>query len=247
MTKLLQSILVLLIPLAAIANEQPSASSDAASSSQELGIPEPLIFDLVRPLGSPKGELEVNAFLNHTPGSGELQWSPEIEYSFADGYAVELELPYLNSQLQEYKLALQGTLGTLLEGKMVHGWQTIVRRARHEHAYSADALYLNGVRLSDKWSTMNMVGMRRTSFNGDGDLHGLVNSAWFYHASQKLVLGMELNNEFRPQRQWHYRLTPQLHYSFSDHRGIQLGVGPSRLADDRKSEWLSAIRFIYSF
>lgn len=247
MTKFLPCLLLLLVPMAAQANERPSAASDAASSSQELGIPEPLVFDLVRPLGSPRGEVEVNAFLNRIPGAGELQWSPEIEYSFADGYAVELELPYLNSHLQEYKLALQGTLGTLLDGRMIHGWQGIARRGRHEHAYSADALYLNGLRLSDKWSTMNMAGMRRTSFNGDGELHGLFNTAWFYHASHKLVLGMELNNELRPQRQWHYRLTPQLHYSFSDHRAIQIGMGPSRLADDRKSEWLSAIRFIYSF
>ena len=66
----------------AFAMENVSETSDAASSSEEFGIPEPLVFDMVRPLGSPKGEMEVNAFLNQSTHGGPLQWSPELEYSF---------------------------------------------------------------------------------------------------------------------------------------------------------------------
>ncbi|HSH72548.1 MAG TPA: hypothetical protein VK974_05760 [Methylophilaceae bacterium] len=240
-------VLSLLAINTAHANEKVSETSDAASSSEEFGIPEPLVFDMVRPLGSPKGEVEVNAFLNQSSSSVPMQWSPEIEYSLADGYAIELQLPYENSRLGEYQVAMQATLPALIEGRMVQGLQGIARKTRHSNAHSADVLYLNGIRFSEMWSTMNMVGARKTAFNGDGEIHGLLNSAWFYHLSSQLILGVEVNNEIHKHNNWHYRLTPQVHYSFDDNKAVQFGVGPSRLADDKKVEKLMALRFVYSF
>jgi len=239
--------LLLIFISSAHANQKVSETSDAASSSEEFGIPEPLVFDMVRPLGSPKGEVEVNAFLNQATSGGPMQWSPEIEYSFADGYAIELQLPYENSHLGEYQVAMQATLPALIEGRMVQGLQGIARKTRHSDAHSADLLYLNGIRFSEKWSTMNMVGARRSAFNGNGEIHGLLNSAWFYHMSSQLILGVEVNNEIHKHNNWHYRLTPQVHYSFDDNKAIQFGVGPSRLADNKKLEKMMALRFVYSF
>jgi len=234
-------------PIWAFAMENVSETSDAASSSEEFGIPEPLVFDMVRPLGSPKGEMEVNAFLNQSTHGGPLQWSPELEYSFADGYAVELQLPYENSQLGEYQVAMQGTLPPLLQGKMVQGIQGIARKTHRANSHSADLLYLNGIRFSEKWSTMNMVGVRKTSFDGDGEMRGLLNSAWFYHVTSNFILGVEVNNEIHRKNNWHYRLIPQIHYSFDDNKAVQFGIGPSTLNEQKKVEKMMALRFVYSF
>jgi len=79
-----------------------------------------------------------------------------------------------------------------------------------------------------------MVGARRTAFNGNGEIHGLLNSALFYHMTSQLILGVEVNNEIHRHNNWHYRLTPQVHYSFDEKNAVQFGVGPSRLADDKR-------------
>jgi hypothetical protein len=68
----------------------PFPEGDAALGSAMPHVPEPLLFDLVRPLGE------------HVDSS-IVEWAPEIEYAFADGYAVELEFPFVDSDLVEYK------------------------------------------------------------------------------------------------------------------------------------------------
>jgi len=240
-------VLFMFIPCWAAAIEPRPDLNDAALSSQELAIPEPLVFDLVRPLGSPKGELEVNMFANHIGNAKDFSWSPELEYAFADGYALEVELPFENSRLNEYKLGLQGTIGTLLNDRMIHGWQVIGRKAQSKSVYSSDLLYLNGFKFSDQWSTMNMVGLRRTEFNHHGEWVKLINTSLFYQHSPQLTLGIEINHEINQRHEWRYRLTPQAHYSFSHNKAIQIGGGPSRLTEDRKAEWLLSTRLIYSF
>lgn len=208
--------------------------------------PEPMVFDLVDPLGAPKGELEINTLLDYSPRTGQLEWSPEIEYSFADGYAIELELPLENTSLKEYKTSLQGTFGKLDKGRMIHGWQAIGRRKVHEKVFSAEVLYLNDYRFSHKWSMMNMLGLRHTTLGKSGDFVGLMNNSLFYSYSQKFSLGIELNNEIF-EHDWRYRLTPQLQYIIKKDVILQLGGGPSQLNEKKKTDWLVTSRFIYSF
>lgn len=230
-----------------VTGEVYAEPNDAILSSEELGIPEPLVFDLVRPLGSARGELEINALTIWPSQTGRFAWAPEIEFAFADGYAVELELPFENSSLEEYKLGLQGTFGRLLNHRMTHGWQLLARYGRQKKVYSADILYLNGIRFSTNWSTMNMLGLRRTDFGKKGNIVTLINNSLFYHFSRSLTLGAEANNEIHEDKQWRYRLTPQLHYSFGSDKAVQIGGGPARLSNNRKIDWFLASRFIYTF
>jgi hypothetical protein len=237
--------LSLLLPLSVNANL--SFKNDAAMGSDEIGIPEPLVFDLVRPLGSPKGEIELNLFANHNSYDNSLSWSPEIEYVFADGYAVELELPYNNSKPQEYKVAFQGTFGTIMQGNMIHGWQLIARKGLNEQINSSDLLYLNGVRISKEFSTMNMIGIRKPIFEKSSYSKLLINNALFFHTTAKYTLGVEVNHEINESGDWRYRLTPQIHVMINQHRALQLGFGPSTLHSAQHTEWISAARFSYSF
>jgi hypothetical protein len=244
------SSLLLLSSAKVYAAEQDSPGypqGDAALSHEQLRIPEPLLFDLVRPLGARKGELEVNVLGEFNVESDRFEWAPEIEYAFADGYAIELEFPTENGRVVDYKLALQGTLGMELEYGMIHGWQVIGLRNRKTGRYSADALYINGLRLSDKWSTLNMIGIRRTEFSGDGENKTLLNNNLFYDVSQRLTLGIELNHEINPRGAWRSRIVPQIHLDFSQHTTLQLGAGISRINESGTTEKVLALRFIHAF
>ncbi|MFN4038747.1 MAG: hypothetical protein ACK4IB_05380 [Erythrobacter sp.] len=59
-------------------------------------IPEPMVFDMIRPLAAPKGELEANtlALFPLNARGEDIDWAPpEIEYAFANGWAAEFECP----------------------------------------------------------------------------------------------------------------------------------------------------------
>ena len=207
--------------------------------------PEPMVFDLVDPLGAPKGELEINTLMDFVPRTGKLEWQPEIEYAFADGYAAEFELPLENSTVQQYKVSLQGTFGKLARGRMIHGWQAIGRRRNEEKAFAAEALYLNDYKFSKKWSMMNMFGVRHTALGKSGEFVGVLNNSLFYSHTEKFSVGVELNSEINGRR-WRYRLTPQLQFSFGKNAIFQFGGGPSQL-DRERTDWLITSRLVYSF
>lgn len=239
------TLLVLLPTLAAGAD---FFEGDASLSSQGMPhIPEPLLFDLVRPLGSTKGDLEINVLAQHNLRNGKYEYAPEIEYAFADGLAIELELPFSNGMLEEYKVAVQGTFGTLRNTTMVHGWQVIARKEELSGAYAADLLYLNGQVLGNGWSMFNMAGWRRTEFGGEGHNQILLNNSVFYDVSQRLTLGLELNSEIDHKANWRLRAIPQIHYDLGSFSTLQFGIGPSRLDPGRPEEWTFNWRLIRTF
>jgi hypothetical protein len=237
-------VLILLVPISAKAD---FIEGDAAHSSAELRIPEPLIFDLVRPLGAKKGELEINTLAQQARGDRVLEWAPEIEYAIADNLALELELPIENSTLTDYKIAIQGTMPQSRFKNMIHGWQVLALKNREQNTYSADALYINGYRISDKVSTLNMLGIRRTEFGSEGRLVTLINNNIFYDYSPQLTYGLEVNSEIHTGGNWRYRVVPQLHYDFSRHVTLQAGAGISKLNQSKKTEQVFAMRLIYAF
>lgn len=163
------------------------------------------------------------------------------------GHAIEIELPVENSELKEYKISLQGTLGKLLKGKMIHGWQTIGRRNNDDDkTYGIEFLYLNDFKLNERWSTMNMFGVRHLNIAQSGELIGLLNNSVFYMHSRRIVLGLELNTEIRVHN-FLYRLTPQIQYLINKKITLQFGGGPSQLNENKITEWLITSRLVYDF
>ena len=106
---------------------QPRHDPDEGmEGSIRLGIPEPMIFDLVRPLGTAKGEFEVNSlFIAPLKRGGRAYWAPEIEYSFGRGLAVEFELPISGLEVESYKMAAQQKLPIRRTRMFTHGLQGI--------------------------------------------------------------------------------------------------------------------------
>ena len=220
----------------------------AALSSGNPHIPEPLLFDLVRPLGAKKGELEVNTLAQQNVHGGPLEWAPEIEYAFADGLAFELELPTENSKITDYKIAFQGTFANNLNNpNMIQGWQVIATKNRETAKYSSDVLYINGYRFMGNWSTLNMIGLRKPEFGKSSNAIGLVNNNLFYDFSPRYTLGLELNHEIDTKGVWRYSATPQVHVDLNSNITVQAGAGVSRLNLAKKSEKLFAVRMIYAF
>ena len=73
-----------------------------------MHITEPMIFDMVRGLGAKKGEFEANVLaeiLVDEYGDRDIHWAPEVEFAVLDGFALELELPFVDGDTEAYKFA----------------------------------------------------------------------------------------------------------------------------------------------
>ena len=188
---------------------------EPGNSAGQLRIPEPMVFDLVRPLGARRGELEINTLgifpwravnrdLDSDPfGSGQttidrrgIEWAPEIEYAFADGWAIEYELPMEGSKLEAYKLALQGTFGTAFHHSYIHGFQLIVEPTTRWKQWNSTLLYLGGIRFDDRWSALFMAGGRidLEGTNNYRTFERLLNFTLFREVDQWTNLGFEVNH-----------------------------------------------------
>lgn len=193
-------------------------------------VPEPMVFDMVRPLGARAGELEVNA-LAQTRLSGPhkaVEWAPEIELALVDGFAVELELPLEDTRVTDYKMGLQGTFGTFAGGKGVHGLQYLGLYNRENARWESSALYLVGFRFNERWSMMAMAGAGDISSGNDGHGRLLLNHSTFYDLSPASRVGVEVN--FKSGAGKEALIMPQLHQQLGGSLSLQAGVGAAHEA-----------------
>ncbi len=222
-----------------------SYSSSGGSFSNAPRLPEPMVFDLVLPLGAQKNEYEFNALFQHDFENQAVTMSPEFEYAYADGYGIEFELPMETTGVAAYKIGLQGTFNFLNTNRFIHGWQYIGEYHRDAKKFENNLLYIFGYQFNQNWSLLNMLGSRLSDTRAKGDIEGLVNSNLFYSLSKDLLMGLETNWEFRPNRPNMMLVMPQLHVQITPHAKIQLGFGVKK---DRR-EYFShvASRIIFGF
>lgn len=220
----------------------------ASGRAQSKSIPEPMVFDLVRPLSAHKGELEVNS-LFQLPLSGNrkaLAWAPEIEYAFADGYAVELELPMVNQRVEAFKMALQGKLGAWRDERLIHGWQVIGKYNREQRAPSLDKLHLLGYRLNEKWSLFSMQGVRSSRLETGWKSKGVSNLTLFYELREGITSGVETNLIYGAAAENSLLLMPQMHLDLGSKQRLQFGFGVEKQAG-QKVRATTAMRIIVEF
>jgi len=222
-----------------------SFASERSKFSNFPHLPEPMIFDLVLPLGAKKNEYEFNTLFRYDFENDAVLMGPEFEYAYADGYGIEFELPTENAAVEAYKVALQGTFNFLNTSKFIHGWQYIGEYFKHTKEFGNDLLYIFGYQFNENWSTLNMTGFRFTDVRSEGHAEGLVNSNLFYSFSKGLVVGLEVNWEFRPNRSDTALVMPQLHIQVAEHAKIQFGFGIKRVNNKNFSH--AASRIIFGF
>jgi len=214
-------------------------------------VPEPMVFDLVRPLGARKGELEINVLgiapltrsrsgsaragdeLGLVPLSedrSKLEWAPEIEFALWDGFALEFEFPFEGSKLEELKMAAQWTAGTAFDGQYIHGFQGIVERALQSTTTSWTGLYLAAMRFSSRWSALGMWGFSHEAGAGIGEVGGdrnqiLQNLTLFCNLNETWHLGLETNYARSLAGNNTLLLMPQLQFDIGQYLSVQLGAG----------------------
>lgn len=239
-----------------LTGDAPSSDTIDRVSGEEKGprIPDPMVFDLVRPLGAKRGEGEINVLgliplrrtsravddasdplglVRRSPDTQGIEWAPEIEYVLRDDLAVEFELPMENGCVEAYKGAGQVTFGTALDYQFIHGAQVIVQYDRDPKLWTTTFLYLAGFRFNETWSVFGMFGPR-AELGGrvvDRRTEWLSNVTLFADVTHRLVAGIETNFGQVIDGHASWLIMPQLHYEVSKRWMIQGGVG-TRITKD---------------
>lgn len=190
-----------------------------------IDFPEPMVFDMVRGLGSEQGEIEINTLVQVPTNPAGVYWAPEIEAAVADGVALELELGLYNSELEVLKFALQGTVAMKDDGSIGHGLQGLVEYLIDEEAFVATALYVFGARLAPKATWLSLVGPALEAHIRGKTYAGLfVNFSFSWAPHPRVVVATEQNLEWFPNA-YLVRWMPQLHWQACARFQWQAGVG----------------------
>ena len=218
-------------------------------------VPEPLMFDLVRGLGARQGELEISSLaefpLNDASARG-VEWAPEIEYALFDNFAVELEFPLNNFELEAYKMAIQWTMGQSKNNKFIHGIQVIGEKFIHDDILELSFLYVPAYRFNEVWSSIGLFGVMLES-GGDApkkDYTILLNASIFADLDSHTVVGLEINNsdptlQRIDNNEMELLILPQVHYEFDSGLAFQFGLGPK--FGQGNTEFSAVLRAIKSF
>jgi len=230
-----------------------SAASPAIARAEPLAaesprIPEPMVFDLLRPLGARAGEREVNVLTVRPLSRGTTDWAPELEYAYADGQSFELELPFEDGRLTQVKVALQGTFGTGAGGRWIRGWQYIGQVERGSATVRNSLLYISGYRFDARWSMLSMAGLRQVGIRQLGPTSLLLNHSVFYDFDPETVLGCEFNlrQDIAGDDRTRALVIPQIHRRLSELTSLQAGLG-IEFQTNRDPGLVAAMRLIREF
>ena len=232
-----------------------SVASQDNPIQETVSIPEPLMFDLVRGLGAKQGELEINSLadfpLNNSSERG-VEWAPEIEYALFNNFAVELELPFNNFELEAYKMAIQWTIGSSKNNKFIHGIQIIGETYIHDDILELNFLYVPGYRFNEVWSAIGLFGVMLESGSDSPDKNYtiLLNASLFADLNEHTIVGVEFNNsnpmiQMIDDNNMQLLILPQGHYEFDSGLAFQFGIGPKFSKD--KTDASAVLRVIKSF
>ena len=243
---------LLALPAALATGHLPAtAAADDSASRPGPSIPEPMVFDLIRPLGVRQGELEVNVLglkplsrlstsdrqFDFISGSDDvtrrrsgLELAPEVEFGVFDNVAVELELPIAHGELSAVKGAAQYTFSAGTRRQFSHGVQSILFHDLSSHSVASSLLYLAGYRFSPRWSTLAMLGANR-EFGGDNPgsrTLGIVNATLFAEMDPRWTLGLETNYANTARGNASLLVMPQVHARLSQRFSSQFGIGTQK-------------------
>ena len=209
----------------AMAQIRPFDPDEGTLSSIKPRIPEPMVFDLVRPLGAERGEVEINSLFRFMPAHSprRLLWAPEIEYAFLEGYGIEFEVPLENTRIDSWKGAIQGTIPGPWKKKFIQGWQALGEVSREGDHSRIDLMYLAGARWHRNWSAFSMTGIEREG-GARAAYAFLGNYSVFFHLRDAVSYGLESNIKGRGNSGRGLLLMPQAQFRKS-RLNLQIGAG----------------------
>lgn len=189
-------------------------------------LPEPMVFDLVRPLGAREGELEANMLIVTEVRDGHVTvgWAPEVEWALYDGVALELELPMVDAELHALKAAGQVTIPSPDPG-FTHGVQLIAEVSVTDWQPQYAAMYLLGGRVGPV-TVFGMVGARSRSPHDQLETWDLIaNPTVGVDLHETVTIALETNAAFGLDERVRVLLMPQLHWQVVERFRLQVGGG----------------------
>ena len=220
-----------------------------------VNVPEPQMFDLVDRLGARQGEQEIKTLaefpLNNRSERG-VDWAPEIEYAVFDNFAVELEFPFNNLELEAFKTAIQWTIGSSKNNKFIHGVQILGEMYIHDDLTELNLLYVPAYRFNEIWSAIGLFGVM-FEFGSDAAEKSqtvIINASVFADINEHTVVGVEVNNtnamfQRIDDNEMDWFVLPQAHYEFDNGFSLQFGAGPR--ISDAGTDGSAVLRVIKTF
>ena len=212
-----------------------SVRAQEKNETDVVSIPEPLMFDLVRGLGAKKGELEINALADFPVNDSSIrgvEWAPEIEYALFDNFAIELEFPMNDFELEAFKMAVQWTIGRSKNNKFIQGIQVIGESYTHLDLLELNLLYVPAYRFNEVWSAIGLFGVMLESGKDAAEKNYtiLLNASVFADINERTVVGLEINNsdptfQGLDDNEMELLILSQVHFEFEKGYSLQLGFG----------------------
>jgi hypothetical protein len=190
-------------------------------------IPEPLYIDLIRNLGSPQGELEVNT-LAATRFSGRplVFWGPEVEYVALENLALELEVPMVDGEVEALKGGFQTRLLSVDRRRLEIGVLAIGYHLLAEKTTILEPSAVVAVRFTRALHGVTIVGPTAAiESSGRTRVGVMLHPSLFYQASRYATVGVELGHRMRRGEERSSYVLPQIHLNVTRAVKVQLGLG----------------------
>ncbi len=216
--------------------------TDPARADDVPPIPEPLSFDLIRNLGSRRNELEANVLMMTTFDA--VAWGPEIEWTPARNFGLELELPFENARVAALKAGAQWTITSVDKRRLEIGTIGLYEHGVHGPERRATLGAITGVRFSRMVQALTIVGPSFDLGPSRPVPGGTLNTSVFVQTSRYLTAGIELGYRAAREERSTGTLLPQIHVNPTRHVKLQLGAGATTHIGLRVKP-LAAVRLSY--
>lgn len=242
-----------------------NSNLNGKSYKRDFFVPEPLYFDLVRNLGSKKGEFEINSLMK-LPKQKNPKYAHEVEYTLVNNHAIELELPMSEGKISDIKFAYQYTLPDFNTEVYKHGLQFISEQSISDSSHTISALYLSAFRLNHSFGILVMngfqryVGVRHLDSGNFDSSHDASISIWapekirsdrylgnfnfFYDYSETWIYGIEVNLRTNFRKENEFLILPNVKYHISEKTNLHFGVGLANELEQKQISPISIFRFV---
>ena len=253
--------------VAAVITLIPLLWAQVASASDSIvgpGVPEPMVFDLVRPLGVREGELEFNVISlvpfrreqkstqglfpsvegteSDRPAKRELgpviEWAPEVEWAPIDDLAIEFEVPFSEERIAEYKMGIQWSFTPSTDNSRISGLQLLVNTDADGGSTTPTFLYLWAARFAPTYSAQVMAGARTTlgSRSATTETDFVLNPTVYKEVTSSIAFGVEGNTTTSERGRVEALVMPQATLSLTRSITLQMGVGARVVRGDITGE-----------
>lgn len=244
----------LLVPTSAFAADGPSKDDpddDGLTNAEEkeLGldpsvanIPEPLYYDMIGGLDARPGEIELNVLAEYR--GGNFRGGYEIEYTFARGVGLEVDLNASTAGIEGWQGNLEFTLPTSRSSPFQHGvliGNEYLLGNPQTPTGRTSGVYVAAVRLSQRWTALTMLGGRATAVRrGRTHVGGIWNPSVFFDATSRVTVGLEMSSVLDEDGTTDLVLLPQAHWQPA--RSWRFQVGSGLRVDETGTSMLSVLR-----